>query len=37
MKAERLDGSSGNAGAGMLRKDNNPWGTRSSSRSPQCR
>jgi len=24
MKAERLDGSLGNAGAGMLRKDNNP-------------
>jgi hypothetical protein len=24
MKAKRLDGSSGNAGAGMLRKDNNP-------------
>lgn len=24
MKAERLDGSSGNAGAGMLRKDNKP-------------
>lgn len=37
MKAERLDGSPGNAGAGMLRKDNNPWGARSSSRSPQCR
>ena len=25
MKAERLDGSLGNAGAGLLRKDNNPW------------
>ena len=28
MKAERLDGSPGNVGAGMLRKDNNLWGAR---------
>ena len=28
MKTERLDGSPGNVGAGMLRKDNNPWGAR---------